>query len=71
MNGLIHGYVGLYAYNVLPPINGVTCGPLLLTGSFIALESAFGVVEGAPAPRWLKLLVVFLGGAVIALGGKH
>ena len=73
MNGLIHSYVGLYGYSITfcPPINGVTYGPLLLTGSFIALESAFGVVEGAHAPRWLKLLVVFLGGAVIALGGKY
>ena len=70
MNGLIHGYVELYGYNVLPLIDGVTYGPLLLTGSFIALESAFGFVEGALAPRWLKLLVVFLGGAVIALGGN-
>ena len=73
MNGLIHGYVGLYGYSITfcPPINGVTYGPLLLTGSFIALQTAFGVVEGAHAPRWLKLLVVFLGGAAIALGGKY
>lgn len=62
--------MGLYGYDVLPPINGVTHGPLLLTDSFITLESAIGFVEGALAPRWLKLLVVFLGGAVIALGGS-
>ena len=70
MNGLIHGYVGLYTYNVLPPINGVTYGPLLLTGTFIALESAFGFVEGACASL-AKAACRVSRRRRKSLGGKH